>query len=126
MPPQPSLVEHYVAVAPPEYRVVTSAIDARLRHSARSEPPTRDHSEADVSGHVTRFVVDVDSYETALIEESVLEAGSRVAISADGIGDSPYVKSLLDLAGSGRALESLDARAITGSPGIDEPFALTV
>ncbi len=117
-------VVDYAAISPPELRVTTGTIDSRLGPTIVGGRRLAVIRRLSFQAKAARLVVDVDSYETSLVEAGALDASARAATASDAIADAPYLKSLAELSASGQALDSLDEDAPTGD--VDEPFALTV
>lgn len=117
-------VDGLAPITPPDARVSTASIAATFGSAiapGRSLLVTRRLS---VQGVDARFVVDANSYETAVVPAAALEASSRGAQSDDDIDDSPFAKSLATLAASHAALSHVSSAA--PDLGAAEPFALTV
>lgn len=119
-----SEVTAYAAVAPPEHRIVTARIAARVGRSIEPGRKLAVIRTATFQGEATRLVVDAESYATSLVSASALEHASRAANAADRVQETPYVRSLADLARRGGALDHVSPEA--PDLGADEPFALTI
>jgi len=117
-------VTAYAAVAPPEHRVSTASIPARVGSAVAAGRKLAIIRTATYQGEATRLVVDEESYATSLVPAAALTQSSRVAAPADRVQDAPYAKSLAELGRGGAALDRVDAEA--RNLGADEPFALTI
>lgn len=113
----------YAAVAPPEHRVATATLTARVGATVAAGRKIAVIRTATYQGEAARLVVDEESFATALVPAAALTQASRAAAPADRVQDTPYVKSLAELARGG-SLDRIDADA--PNLGADEPFALTI
>lgn len=117
-------ISAYAAVAPPEHRVSTAAITARVGGAVAAGRKLAIIRTATYQGEAARLVVDEESYATALVPAAALTQASRAASAGDRVQDTPYARSLAELARGGAALDRVDSEA--PSLGADEPFALTI
>lgn len=114
----------YAPIAPPEHRVTTASVAARVGGAVAAGRKLAVIRTATYQGEATRLVVDEESLATALVGAASLAEASRAAGAADHVQDTPYARSLADVASRGAALSHLAATA--PSLGADEPFALTI
>ncbi|CAN5912460.1 hypothetical protein BH11MYX4_BH11MYX4_48650 [soil metagenome] len=114
----------YAPIAPPEHRVTTAAVSARVGAPLVAGRKVALIRSATFQGESTRLVIDEESFATSLVPAAALERASRQAASADRIAETPWSKSFAEFARRGAALEHLSAEA--DGLGADEPFALTV
>jgi hypothetical protein len=114
----------YAPVAPPEHRVTTASVAARVGGPVASGRKLAVIRTATYQGEATRLVVDEESLATSLVAASSLAQSSRAAVADDHVQDTPYARSLADVAARGAALSHLAASA--PSLGANEPFALTI
>jgi hypothetical protein len=120
-----SAVQGYAAVSPPEPRVTTTEVTPRLGVKLPAGARLAVIRTLALDGKKAWLVVDVDRSMTALVDESALTAKTRLASATDRIEDSPYAKSLAELATSSKAITSID-RDATIEREVAEPFTLTI
>lgn len=116
----------YAPVAPPEQRVVTARIAARVGAALEPGHKLAVIRTATFQGEAARLVVDADSFATSLVTAASLAQASRAATAGDRLQDTPYLRSLGELARRGGALDHVAAGAPFARDGVDEPFALTI
>ena len=109
----------------PDTRVLTGSVDALLGTQLAAGVRVTAIRTLALDGKKARFVVDDDSFTTAVVAEDVLAAASRAPTATDAIADAPYPKSLAALGKSLDALDAVDADAEVPA-GATEAFALTI
>lgn len=112
-------IADYVAVAPPEERVATKAIAARLGPSLAAGAKVAVIRTLTMQQKRAALVVDATTKLTSLVDRDALDAGS----AATELDTTPYAQSLAELARSGKALRSLDAEHASVAA---EEFTLTI
>ncbi len=117
-------VTAYAAVSPPEYRVTRAPLPGLVGPALPAGRKIAVIRTGTYQTEEARLVVDTESYAVSLVAASALAAGSRVATAVDGIENTPYVRSLADIARRGVALQHLApaARSVDSV----ERFALTI
>ena len=114
----------YAAVAPPEQRVTTASVAARVGPALPVGRKLAVIRTATFQGEAARLVIDEESFAASLVPAAALAESSRAPSDDDRVQDTPWARSLADVARRGAALEHLAADA--PSLGADEPFALTI
>jgi hypothetical protein len=117
-------VTAYAPIAPPEHRFTTASIAARVGAPIAAGRKLSVIRSATYQGEAVRVVVDEESYATSLVAAAALSQSTRASSDADHVQDTPYARSLADLASGSHALASLAPSS--PSVGADETFALTI
>ncbi len=117
-------VTSYAPVTPPEHRVTTTSVAARVGASVGAGRRLAVIRTATYQGETTKLVVDEDSFATALVSATALAQSTRASSADDHVQDTPYARSLASVAERGTALEHLSSAA--PHLGAEEPFALTI
>ena len=117
-------VTAYAPIAPPEHRFTTASLAARLGGPIAAGRKLSVIRSATYQGDAVRVVVDEESYATSLVAASALAQSTRASAAADHVQNTPYARSLADLASGSHALASLAPSA--PSLGAAEIFALTI
>ena len=117
-------VTAYAAVSPPEHRITTASVAARVGASVGAGRRVAVIRTATYQGEATKLVVDEESFATALVSAAALAQSTRAPGADDHVQDTPYARSLANVAERGTALEHLSSAA--PNLGAEEPFALTI